>query len=104
MMMRCQTVKKAHTKYVGRWSYYIASQGMRAKVYTANIYSNNTADWILYMPDGTVNTSMHFRKCVYQNGYLYLTDNGDISIKGTPRFRLGSNGLQTAEGQDMVKD
>ena len=91
-------------KYVGSWTNYIYSQGTRAKVYTAKIHSDNTADWILYMPDGSVNTSMHFRKCVFQNGYLYLTDNGDISIKGTPRFRLGSNGLQTADGQDMVKE
>lgn len=47
---------------------------------------------------------MSFRQCVFQDGYVYFTDNGDTSIKGTPRFRLGSSGLQTADGENMVKE
>ncbi len=90
--------------YVGRWSNYIISQDQRVKVYSVIINEDNTAKWILYMPDGSINTSMVFRQCVFQNGYVYFTDNGDISIKGTPRFRLGPNGLQTADGEDMTKE
>lgn len=92
------------TLYVGKWSIYIISQGQRVRVYSAIINEDNTAKWILYMPDGSINTSMVFRQCVFHNGYVYFTDNGDINIKGTPRFRLGTNGLQTANGEDLIKE
>lgn len=93
-----------YSKYIGKWSNYIVSQGQRVKVYTAIIHNDLTAEWITYLPDGSVNTSMSFRQCVFQDGYVYFTDNGDTSIKGTPRFRLGSSGLQTADGENMVKE
>lgn len=93
-----------YSKYIGKWSNYIVSQGQRAKVYSAIIHNDLSAEWILYLPDGSVNTSMSFRQCVFQDGYVYFTDNGDTSIKGTPRFRLGSSGLQTADGENMVKE
>ena len=47
---------------------------------------------------------MSFRQCVFQDGYVYFTDNGDTSIKGTPRFRLGSSGLQIADGENIAKE
>jgi hypothetical protein len=93
-----------YSRYFGKWSNYIVSEGQRAKVYSATIYSDMTAEWTLFMPDGSVNTTMSFSQCVFQDGYVYFTDNGDISIKGTPRFRLGPNGLQTADGDDLVKE
>ena len=93
-----------YSRYFGKWTNYIVSEGQRVKVYTATINSDLTAEWILYMPDGSINTSMNFRMCVFQDDYVYFTDNGDVSIKGTPRFRLGPNGLQTADCVDMVKE
>ena len=98
------SVDSEYSKYIGKWSNYIVSQGQRAKVYSAIIHNDLSAEWILYLPDGSVNTSMSFRQCVFQDGYVYFTDNGDTSIKGTPRFRLGSSGLQTADGENMVKE
>lgn len=98
------SVDSEYSKYIGKWSNYIVSQGQRVKIYTAIIHNDLTAEWILYLPDGSVNTSMSFRQCVFQDGYVYFTDNGDTSIKGTPRFRLGSSGLQTADGENMVKE
>lgn len=97
-------ISSEYSRYFGKWSNYIISEGQRAKVYSATIYSDMTAEWILFMPDGSVNTTMNFSQCVFQDGYVYFTDNGDISIKGTPRFRLGPNGLQTADGDDLVKE
>lgn len=99
-----ENVDSEYSKYIGKWSNYIVSQGQRVKVYTAIIHNDLTAEWILYLPDGSVNTSMSFKKCVFQDGYVYFTDNGDTSIKGTPRFRLSSSGLQTADGENMVKE
>ena len=93
-----------YSKYIGKWSNYIVSQSQRVKVYTAIIHNDLTAEWITYLPDGSVNASMSFRQCVFQDGYVYFTDNGDTSIKGTPRFRLGSSGIQTADGENMVKE
>ena len=93
-----------NSKYVGRWSYYVVSQGQRVKVYTAVLHSDLSADFITYLPDGSVNASMSFSKCVFQNGYVYFTDNGDINVKGTPRFRLGSDGLQHADGNNLAKE
>ena len=98
------SVDSEYSKYIGKWSNYIVSQGQRAKVYTAIIHNDLTAELIVYLPDGAVNTSMSFRQCVFQDGYVYFTDNGDTSIKGTPSFRLGSSGLQTADGENMVKE
>lgn len=98
------SVDSEYSKYIGKWSNYIVSQGQRVKVYTAIIHNDLTAEWITYLPDGSVNASMSFRQCVFQDGYVYFTDIGDTSIKGTPRFRLGSSGLQTADGENMVKE
>ena len=99
-----ESVDSEYSKYIGKWSNYIVSQGQRAKVYSAIIHNDLSAEWILYLPDGSVNTSMSFRQCVFQDGYVYFTDNGDTSIKGTPRFRLASSGLQTADGENMVRE
>lgn len=99
-----ESVDSEYSKYIGKWSNYIVSQDQRVKVYTAIIHNDLTAEWIVYLPDGSVNASMSFRQCVFQDGYVYFTDNGDTSIKGTPRFRLGSSGLQTADGENMVKE
>lgn len=93
-----------NSKYFGRWSHYIVSEGQRVKVYTAIINSDMTARWILYLPDGSVNSDMPFRQCVFKDGMAYFTDNGDTTIKMTPRFRLGANGLQTADGIDLKKE
>lgn len=93
-----------YPRYFGKWSSYIISEGQRVRVYTATIFSDLTAEWILYMPDGSINTVTSFRQCVFQDGYVYLTYNGDISIKGIPRFRLGPKGLQTVDGDDLVKE
>lgn len=93
-----------YSKYFGRWSKYIISQGKRVKVYTAIINRDMTARWILYTPDGSVNSDLPFKQCVFTNGKAYFTDNGDITIRMTPRFMLGSNGLQDAEGEDLVRE
>lgn len=97
-------ISSEYSRYFGKWSCYIVSEGQRAKVYSATIFRDLTAEWKLFMPDGSVNTTMSFNQCVFQNGFVYFTDNGDISIKGTPRFRLGPNGLQTVDGDDLVKE
>lgn len=93
-----------YSRYFGKWSSYIVSEGQRVRVYTATIFSDLAAEWKLYMPDGSVNTTMSFNQCVFQDGFAYFTDNGEIFEKGTPRFRLGPNGLQTADGDDLVKE
>ena len=93
-----------YSKYFGRWSHYIISEGQRVKVYTAIINSDMTARWIVYMPDGSVNSDMSFRQCVFKDGMAYFTDNGDTTIKMTPRFKLGTNGIQTADGTDLIKE
>ena len=93
-----------YSRFYGKWSSYIVSEGQRVKVYSATIFSDMTAEWKLYMPDGSVNTSISFYQCVFQDGFVYFTDNEGIFEKGTPRFRLGPNGLQTSEGDDLVKE
>ena len=97
-------ISSDYSRYFGKWSSYIISEGQRVKVYSATIFSDMTAEWKLYMPDGSVNTTMSFNQCVFQDGLVYFTDNGEIYEKGTPRFKLGPNGLQTAEGDDLVKE
>jgi hypothetical protein len=97
-------ISSEYSRYFGKWSSYIVSEGQRVKVYSATIFSDMTAEWKLYMPDGSVNTTMSFNQCVFQDGLVYFTDNGEIYEKGTPRFKLGPNGLQTAEGDDLVKE
>lgn len=98
------TIDSNYAEYVGRWSYYISSGGQRLKVYTAVIKDDNTAKFITFMPDGSLNTSIDFRQCVFTNGFVFFTDNGDINIKGTPRFKLGSGGLQTTDGERLTKE
>lgn len=93
-----------YSRYFAKWSNYIVSQGKRVRVYTATIFNDMTAEWTLFMADGSVNTTMSFGQCVFKDGYVYFTDNGDITIKGTPRFRLGPDGLQTPDGEDLVKE
>ena len=73
------------------------------RCYSAVIYEDMTCDFITYTPNGDKNV-LNLRKCVFSNGYAYLTDNGDITLKGTPRFKLGSNGLLTVDGDEMVKE
>ena len=62
-----------------------------------------TCVFITYTPDGDSNM-INLNKCVFTDGFVYFTDDGDITIKGTPRFKLGPDGLQTATGEDMVKE
>ena len=70
------------------------SDGQKLKVHTAIINSDMSARWITYLPDGSVNTSMNFSQCVFADGYVYFTDNGDITAKMTPRFKVGPDGLE----------
>ena len=97
-----QPTDNPNSKYVGRWSYYIVSDGQKLKVHTAIINSDMSARWITYLPDGSVNTSMDFRQCVFADGYVYFTDNGDITAKMTPRFKVGSDGLED-DGDNIVE-
>lgn len=98
------TIDSKYVEYVGSWSYYISSGGQRLKVYTAVIKGDNTAKFVTFLPDGSLNTSIDFRQCVFANGFVFFTDNGDINIKGTPRFKLGSGGLQAPDGERLIKE
>ena len=93
-----------YSRYFGKWSNYIISEGRRAKVFSATIFSDMTAEFKLFMPDGSVNTTMNFNQCVFKDGFVYFTDDGEIFEKGTPRFRLGPSGLQDVDGNDLVKE
>lgn len=98
------TIDGNYAEYVGRWSHYVDYEGQRLKVYTAVIKSNNTAQFVTFLPDGSHNTTIDFNQCVFTNGLVYFTDNGDISIKGIPRFKLGTSGLETTEGERLTKE
>lgn len=93
----------SNSKYFGKWTYYINTQGRRMRCYSVVIYKDMTCDFITYTPNGDKNV-LNLRKCVFSNGFAYLTDNGDITLKGTPRFKLGSTGLLTVDGDEMVKE
>lgn len=93
-----------YSKYIGKWTQYIIYEGTRYKVVSGVIYDDFSCDFITYRPSGDINDIWHLKKCVFTNGYVYFTNNGDITIKNTPRFRLGPNGLQTDEGESLVKE
>ena len=99
-----QSSDNPNAKYVGAWSLYINSEGQRVRVYTAVINQDMTCEFISYLSDGSINGSVSMKQCVFRDGYVFFTDNGDITIKGTPRFRLGSSGLQSADGINMVRE
>ena len=63
-----------------------------------------TCGFTTYLPDGSKINSINFNQCVFKDGYVFFTDNGNTNIKGTPRFMLGSNGLQSVDGIDLVKE
>lgn len=91
-------------KCIGYWSYYIQSEGQRVRVYTAVVNSDMSAKYVIFTPDGDINTEMDYRYCTFNNGYLYFTNYGNIDEKGAPRFKIGPNGLQHVDGQDLVKE
>ena len=93
----------SYSKYIGKWTYFINTQGRRMRCYSAVINDDMTCVFITYTPDGDRNV-VNLRKCVFTNGHVYFTDNGDITLKGTPRFRLGPDGLLTTNGDYMVKE
>ena len=93
-----------NAKYFGAWSLYINSEGQRLKVYTAIINSDMTCRFTTYLPDGSKINSINFNQCVFKDGYAFFTDNGNTNIKGTPRFLLGSNGLQSPDGINLVRE
>lgn len=84
-------------------TYYIETQGQRLKCYGAVINNDMTCGFITYTPDGDRNV-IKLKQCVFSDGYVYLTDNGDITLKGTPRFKLGPDGLLDDNGNYMVKE
>lgn len=92
-----------YAKYIGKWASYITSGGRTLKCYEAVIYEDCSCDFITYTEAGNSNY-LHFRKAVFTNGFVYFTDDGDITKKMTPRFRLGGNGLQTVDGVDMIRE
>lgn len=94
---------KKYEKYIGKWTQYIYSNGIAYRCLSAIIYSDYSCEFISYTPEGERN-SIHFNKCVFKDGLVYFTDYGDITFKGTPRFRLGPNGLQMVDGEEMVKE
>lgn len=75
-------ISSEYSRFYGKWSSYIVSEGQRVKVYSATIFSDMTAEWKLYMPDGSVNTTISFNQCVFQDGFVYFTDNGEIFERG----------------------
>lgn len=96
--------ENSYSKYFGSWSLYMDSGIKMVRIYKATIRSNMTAEFVTYLPDGSTNGVLNFKKCVFTNGRVYFTDDGDINVKGTPRFILGTNGLQTEDGKDLKKE
>ena len=99
-----ESPKSPYDKYKGKWSAYMTDEnGTRIKFLTISINDDLSADHYLYLPDGNTNHS-HWEKCVFADGYVYFTINGDYSDTHTPKAAIDENGLLDGDGKPLVKE
>ena len=96
--------KSPYDKYKGKWSAYMTDEnGARIKFLTISINDDLSADHYLYLPDGNTNHA-HWEKCVFANGYVYFTINGDYSDRLTPKAKINDYGLLDGDGRPLEKE
>ncbi len=96
--------KSPYDKYKGKWSAYMTDvNGAKTKFLTISINDDLSADHYLYLPDGNTNHA-HWEKCVFANGYVYFTINGDYSDRLTPKAKINDNGLLDGDGRPLEKE
>ena len=91
----------------GYWTKYMEYEGKKVKVMTVYIDPNVLADYraavITYPNNGAQRNVVKFKKVVFKDGMVYLSDNGSFG-EGSPRFQLGYEKLKWVDGTEMEKD